>query len=417
MRTRLFTATACALFIAGSLGLDRVGSVGAADTPKAPLIAIDPGHDANDWGTSGTANGKRLVEKDVTIQVARMLGDNLKAAGYRVLLTRTDDKPPGGGADVTGDGKVDLADDLQARVDKANDAGANVLVSVHFNGSPDKTLRGPEVYYSPSRPFATQSRQLAESVMASITKDMGDAGRPVTPRGVLRDSVLGGSLYLLGPTGGKIARASNMPGVLIEGMFLTNSEDALMLADPVTLQTLAKAYADGIAGYLGPPPKATPKKAVVVDPDGALLRPSPLLGAKPIEALPSGTVVDVAESTRGDDGGGSTEWWRVDYQGQAGYVYAPLVQAVSGAVAAVAPAAAAAPSAVRQVTVKNDDGRNARLRSQPTRDGDIVDRAAPGESLDVLDQTDGEAVDGTTTTWLKVKHGDKVGWVWAPLVS
>lgn len=406
MATRLLTAIVCALLIAASLGLDRADDARAADDPRVPLVAIDPGHDANDWGTTGSVNGKRLIEKDLTLAVAKLVAENLKAAGYRTLLTRTDDTPPSTGADRTGDGRVDLADSLQARVDRANDARAAVLVSVHFNGSVDRQLRGPEVYYSAARPFATENRRLADSVMAAIAARMGDAGRPVTPRGVLRDSVLGGgSLYLLGPAGGRIVRASNMPGVLIEGLFLTNSDDAALLSDPVTQQTLARGYADGISVYLGPPPKPTPKRAVVVGPDGAFLRPSPLLGTRPITTVPNGALVDVAESTRGDEVGGTAEWWRVDYRGQAGFVFARLVQP------------APAPPPPKKVTVKNDDGQNARLRGRPTRESEIVDRAAPGDQLDVLDRADGEAVDGVTRAWLKVRHREKVGWVWAPLVD
>ncbi len=394
-----------------------------ADDQGAPLVAIDPGHDASDWGTAGVANGKRLVEKDLTLTVARALSDLLQAAGYRTLLTRTDDAAPNGGADKTGDGKVDLADDLQARVDKANNAGAAILVSIHFNGSTDHGLRGPAIYYSASRPFAAQSRKLADAVMSALTARMGQAGRPITPLGVLRDSTLGGSLYLLGPAGARIVRASNMPGILIEGLFLTNADDAALLADPTTLQTLARGYADGIAAYLGPPPKPLPKRAVVVGPDGAFLRPSPLMATDPLASLPPGTVVNVAEAAKGDDGGdGSTDWYRVDYKGQAGYVFAELLQpTTAGASASGAPTPTApppAPSAIRKVTVHDDgDGKAARLRSSPSRGGDIVDRAKAGETLDVLDQADGEAVDGKTPTWLKVRHGTTVGWVWAPLVD
>lgn len=412
-RRQILTGAVAALFVAGSLGLDRPGQA-QANNAKAPLVAIDAGHDGKEWGTTGTAGGKRLVEKDLTLALAKLVDQHLRAAGYRTLMTRTDDSPPGGGADRTGDRKVNLADNLQARIDKANEAGANVLVSIHFNGSTERRLRGPEVYYSAARPFAAQSRKLAEAVMSGLTARMGAAGKPVTPRGVLRDAVLGGGhLYLLGPAGGRIARASNMPGVLVEGLFLTNPDDAALAADPATIQALARGYADGIAAYLGPPPKPTPKKAVVVGAAGAFLRPSPLLGTEPIVTLPIGATVDVAEAAQGDDGGGSTDWWRVDYKGRAGYVFAALVRPAGGAPAAATPA----PARPRRVTVKNDDGRNARLRAEPTTEAEIVHRAAPGVELEVLDQAKGEAVDGKNTAWLKVQHGDKVGWVWAPLVE
>ena len=51
------------------------------------------------------------------------------------------------------------------------------------------------------------------------------------------------------------------------------------------------------------------------------------------------------------------------------------------------------------------------------RGGGLSARARPGETLDVLGQIDGEAVDGKTSAWLKVRRADVVGWVWAPLLD
>lgn len=368
----------------------------------APLVAIDPGHGSNDWGTSGSGGGKRLIEKELTLALSRQTSDLLKQAGYRTLLLRTDDTAVNAaGQDRNGDGKLDLADELQARADKANEAGAAILLSVHFNGSTDRSLRGPEVYYSAARPFAAENRRLADTVMAAITRRLGEVGRPVTPRGVLRDSVLGGSLFLLGPKGGRIARPSAMPGILIEGLFLTNDEDAALVADPAAQKALARAFADGVASYLGPPPKPAPSRARVINELGAFLRPAPLLGAAPLAELEPGETVAVAEAARGDEVGGTSEWWRVDFKGKAGYIFAPLLEAVMPT----------------HVTVKNDDGRAARLRAEPSVDSRIVGRAQPGERLELVDAADGEAVDGRTGRWLKVQRGSIAGWVWAPLVD
>ncbi|HEY3110574.1 MAG TPA: N-acetylmuramoyl-L-alanine amidase [Chloroflexota bacterium] len=420
MRSRRLTLLAAAALLA----LATLDAPARAQDNAAPLVAIDPGHGGDDYGTNGVVNGRRLLEKELTLQVARQTAENLKAAGYRTLLLRTEDGSVNrAGRDRTGDGKVDLADELQARVDRANEAGAAVLVSVHFNGSTDRSLRGPEVYYSAARPFAAENRKLAERVMAAITDRLAQANRPVTPHGILRDSVLGGSLYLLGPQGGRIVRASSMPGILIEGMFLTNAEDAALLADPVTLGALARAYADGVAGYLGPPPKPKPRLARVVG-DGANLRPSPLLGTEPLTVLAPGTTVDLAEATRGDAVGGAADWWRVNVKGQAGYVFAALLDLQDASTAPPKPPAAVPgpvgpgnPTPARRVRVRNDDGRAARLRAGPTRETEIIVRARPGETLELLGQADGEAVDGKVARWLKVRRGDLTGWVWAPLVD
>jgi N-acetylmuramoyl-L-alanine amidase len=396
-----------------------------ADDPKIPLVAIDPGHGGHDYGASGTAEGRRLIEKELTLRVSKALAETLQKAGYRALLTRGDDKSANGGDDSNGDGKVDSADDLQARVDRANGAGAAVLVSVHFNGSVDRSLRGPEIYYSPNRPFAAESRRLADRIMAATTARLAEAKRPVTPRGTFSDAILGGHLFVLGPAGGRIVRASNMPGVLVEGMFLTNQADAKLLADDTTIQALARGYADGIAAYLGPPPKPGPRRALVAGPAGAYLRPAPLLATRPLATLPTGATVELAEPARGDRvpvWGDAADWWRVDFKGQAGYVFARLLRPVTGGEAPRPPTSPpeAPPKdagTARRGTVVSDDGLPARLRARPTRQSPILARVGPGRGVGVLGEARGEAVDGGSDRWLKVQHGDLVGWIWAPLIE
>src|SRR5438045_3483037 len=145
MRRMHLRRLAC-LAAAAAVTLTTIGGPVEAEDNQPPMVAVDPGHGGDDYGTNGVVNGRRLLEKELTLQVARQLAENLKGAGYRTLLLRTDDGAVNrAGQDRTGDGKVDLADELQARVDGANEAGAAVLVSVHFNGSTDRSLRGPEV--------------------------------------------------------------------------------------------------------------------------------------------------------------------------------------------------------------------------------------------------------------------------------
>lgn len=410
----LSTVTALSLATAVDLGAPTVE---AAPDPRAPLVAIDAGHGAGDYGASSVTGGKRIVEKDLTLQVSLKLSDSLRAAGYRTLLTRPDDSWVNKGVDRNADAKMDLADELQARVDLANEAGAAVFLSIHFNGSTDRTLRGTEVYYSPARPFAAENRRLAEAVLKATAASLSAADIASAPRGVKRDVALGGgSLFVLGPTGGRIARASNMPGALVEGLFISNPDDAALLASPGTIDALVRGYADGLAAFLGPPPKPLPKSGQIIGPYGAFLRPSPLVATVPIATIPTGASVDIAEPATGDEVGDRADWWRVDWKGQAGYVFAGLVQ----------PAAVTPPTTPPRgtptrpaVTVRNDDGRAARLRAEPTRETAILARAAPGETLEVIDQTDdGEAVDGKSTRWLKVRRADQtLGWVWALLVS
>jgi hypothetical protein len=359
--------------------------------------------------------------------------------GYRVAMTRDGDAPPDGGRDLTGDHRVGLADDLQARVDAANASGAAVLLSVHFNGSADRRLRGPEVYFSADRPFAEENKRLADALLTAVRQRLAAEGVRVAGRGVLPDQVLGGGpLYLLGPAGGRIARASAMPGVLAEPLYLTNLDDARLLAQPRVLEALAQGYADGLAAYLGPPAR----RALVAGPTGANLRPSPLLAAAPLAVVPRGAPVELAELVHGDAVGDRSDWWRVDWRGQAGFVFGRLVAPLASAAPTATPTAMAVPvptaaptpvptaaattpapadadtSGPRRATVRDDgDGLRVRIHSDPRRDAPILVRARPGESLDVIASARGEAVDGRRPTWLKVRRNETVGWLWAPLTD
>jgi N-acetylmuramoyl-L-alanine amidase len=218
-----------------------------------PLIAVDPGHGGAEVGASFTfPDGSVLKEKDLTLRVANRVTALLREAGYTVVQTRlTDSEVNTAGLDLTGDGKVDLADELQARIDIANSARATLFLSIHFNGLGDQTVRGTEVYYCRARPFAAQSERFALLVQRSLTSELRAAGYDDVDRGIKDDEMsvgVGNHLYLLGPAA---HRPSQMPGVLAEGLFLTNPADAARLPDPRLIETIARGYAKGVMAYYG----------------------------------------------------------------------------------------------------------------------------------------------------------------------
>jgi hypothetical protein len=61
-------------------------------------------------------------------------------------------------------------------------------------------------------------------------------------------------------------------------------------------------------------------------------------------------------------------------------------------------------------------GLAARVRAEPSRGSAILVRAKPGDTVELLGTVEGEAIEGDPR-WLRVKRGDVVGWVWAPLVE
>jgi N-acetylmuramoyl-L-alanine amidase len=220
----------------------------------APLrVTLDPGHGGSQIGASYRfADGLVLQEKALTLRVALQLRDLLGQAGYAVTLTRTTDAPVSAhGHAVNGDGHVSLADDLQARVDTANQVGSDLFVAIHFNGSSDASARGTYTFWNADRPFAERSRALAQDVQAGMLAALRTAGYTSVDRGVRTDAwVLGRSaFFVLGPRSGTVARPSQMPAIIAEPLFLTNPQDAAALRDAKIVDAVAQGLFDGIRAY------------------------------------------------------------------------------------------------------------------------------------------------------------------------
>lgn len=123
-------------------------------------VAIEAGHGGPKWfGAVGyDADGNRLIEKDLALDTALRLDQLLREAGFQTLLIRDSDftLTPFDSADY----RPNMIAETQARVDVVNEARADVLVSVHFNGSVYSALRGTETYYNPARSAPRASRWL-----------------------------------------------------------------------------------------------------------------------------------------------------------------------------------------------------------------------------------------------------------------
>jgi N-acetylmuramoyl-L-alanine amidase len=224
-----------------------------ANPGRNPIVTLDPGHGGSEIGTSHTfPDGTVINEKDLNLRVVLRVRDLLQQAGYQVITTRTTDSQVNvDRKDLTGDGKVTLSDDLQARVDIANNAASDIFVSIHFNGVSDPSTNGTYVFYDPDRPFTDRSKALADLVDASLIKFMKDAGYSSADHGPSKDtSVLAGDhYYVLSPKTAIVPRPSGMPAVIGEGLFLTNDADATALRNSALIEAIAQGYAAGIKAY------------------------------------------------------------------------------------------------------------------------------------------------------------------------
>jgi N-acetylmuramoyl-L-alanine amidase len=207
--------------------------------PRQPrVIAIDPGHGGPDDGTENRTF--HTMEKTYTLDVAERLRRLLMGAGYTVVMTRETD--------------VDVPKQIRSEI--ANRAGADLLVSIHFNSLyPNTKTTGVEILLFPPR-----TQRSTNSWSPGQKDDAEDAAAPVDAFNAW-STVLAGGLHrrLLdtlktGDRGEKfehlgVLRGLKCPGVLVESAFLSSDTEATRLAAPAYRDTIASALLAGIQDY------------------------------------------------------------------------------------------------------------------------------------------------------------------------
>lgn len=194
-------------------------------------VVLDAGHGGGDSGAVGPTG---FMEKTANLDIALRARDLLVGSGYHVIMTRTTDVSPNSPAqDLTGDGQINVSDDLQARVNIANNARAKVFVSVHNNAA-GSAARGTETYYWNGAPAGSGSARLAQLIHEEVNARIGLYDRGVKTA----------NFYVL--------RRTNMPAVLLEGAFISNPTEELLLSTPSFRQKIAEGVANGIRRYMGP---------------------------------------------------------------------------------------------------------------------------------------------------------------------
>jgi N-acetylmuramoyl-L-alanine amidase len=220
---------------------------------KISRIVIDPGHGGHDTGTIGSHG---LMEKDLCLDVALRLGNLIeqKLPGADVIYTRKDD----------------TFIPLEERTAIANDAKADLFISVHANSSHDPAARGVETYYlnfatsAESMEVASrensnsqeslhdlqdliqkiarnekieESKELAGDIQDNLVERLQPASHGQRNRGVKKAPFV----VLIG---------ANMPSVLSEISFVSNPGDERLLRKPDQRQRIADGLYRGVATYL-----------------------------------------------------------------------------------------------------------------------------------------------------------------------
>ncbi len=220
---------------------------------KIGRIVIDAGHGGHDTGTIGPTG---LMEKDLCLDVALRLGKVIaqKLPTAEVVYTRSDD----------------TFIPLEERTHIANEAKADMFISIHANSSRDPEARGIETYYLnlkgsaeamevAARENATddqgihelqdlvkqiartekidESREFAADVQDALARRVQKTARPVKNRGVRKAPFV----VLIG---------ADMPSILTEISFLSNPADERLLKQPEHRQRVAEGIYQGVASYL-----------------------------------------------------------------------------------------------------------------------------------------------------------------------
>ena len=169
-------------------------------------VVLDAGHGGKDVGT----NSGKIYEKDINLNVTRLIQEMLEEQGVNVVMTR--DK--------------DTFLKLQERVDLANEEDADLFVSIHCNSyEDDASIKGMDCYYP-------EGSELGEEY-AKYIMEVVETCKDIKSRGYREETYY-------------VTEHSEAPAVLIELGFMTNASECKKLNSESYQQLLAEELSAGI---------------------------------------------------------------------------------------------------------------------------------------------------------------------------
>ncbi|MCD8230917.1 MAG: N-acetylmuramoyl-L-alanine amidase CwlD [Clostridiales bacterium] len=192
-------------------------------TETASCVVIDPGHGADDPGKVGVSG---IKEKDLNLEIALRLKEYLSEQGIDVIMTRGED------ISLAEEGASSVkVSDLKKRVEIIEEAGADLVISIHQNSYTDSTVSGAQVFYYED---SVQGKLLAEILQQSLIDNL-DASNT-------RAAKPNKSYYIL--------KRTSIPTVIVECGFLSNPAEEALLADTEYQEKIVTAICEGITDYL-----------------------------------------------------------------------------------------------------------------------------------------------------------------------
>lgn len=180
-------------------------------------IIIDVGHGGKDSGTVYDD----IKEKDLNLSIALKLKEELIMNGVDVIMTR--------------DGDYDLAlpnanrrkkSDFDNRIEMINDSGANMYLSIHINYLGNAKYYGAQVFYTKG------NNDIADYIQEEFINDL---------KSPMNSRILSNDIYMY--------KKLNIPGVLIECGFLSNSKERKLLVDDSYQYKIVRSIVKGLINY------------------------------------------------------------------------------------------------------------------------------------------------------------------------
>ena len=183
-------------------------------------IVLDPGHNyGGDDGAYSQHNGIQYIERDLNMQVALKLREQLEVEGYNVILTRN---PEDKTYETT-------KESLKKRVDYANSNDTDLFISIHHDSSTSSSASGFTAFYSSIKGNSTgkdskvtnKSKEIATNIVNNVSAELGYRNRGA------KDN----NFYVI--------KNTTMPSILLECGFISNYSEAKKAADEANQNKLS----------------------------------------------------------------------------------------------------------------------------------------------------------------------------------
>lgn len=196
------------------LGVSSIDVISTSTTNRT--VIIDAGHGGEDPGAIGNSG---TLEKDINLSIALKLQRFIEQSGGVVLVTRADD------AKMEGSKK----NDMQLRKKLRDSENGDIFISIHLNSFPSSSCNGAQTFYANDE----QSKKLAEKIQKNMVELLDENNTRIAKK--LTD------VYLL--------KKVNIPSVIVECGFLSNSKEEKLLNDETYQSKIAMSIYLGINEY------------------------------------------------------------------------------------------------------------------------------------------------------------------------